>query len=113
MNRATSSLTKSRRCISDPKLYRRHLSGKNDYFARVETGVESLVVGHGQCFSWVKLRRTHCEQMSSGLPLIANIARCSRHFAFVPNSDSCSAAKKGHYSITSSARARSVGGIYG
>jgi hypothetical protein len=32
----------------------------------------------------VKLRRTHCEQMSSGLPLKADIARCSRHVAFVP-----------------------------
>src|SRR6266478_3528067 len=29
------------------------------------------------------LGRTHCEQMSSGLPLKADIARCSRHVAFV------------------------------
>src|ERR1700704_4690409 len=34
----------------------------------------------------VKLRRTHCEQMSSGLPLKADIARCSQHVAFVPDS---------------------------
>ena len=32
----------------------------------------------------VKLRRTQCEQMSSGLPLKADIAQYSRHFAFVP-----------------------------
>ncbi len=37
----------------------------------------------GRCLRWLKLRRTHCEQMSSGLPLIADIARCSRHVAFV------------------------------
>jgi hypothetical protein len=34
---------------------------------------------------WVKLRRTQCEQMSSGLPLKADIARCCWHVAFVPN----------------------------
>src|SRR5882762_10730644 len=33
---------------------------------------------------WVKLRRTQCEQMSSGLPLKADIARCSRHISKVP-----------------------------
>jgi hypothetical protein len=32
----------------------------------------------------VKLRRTQCEQMSSGLSLKADIAQYSRHFAFVP-----------------------------
>ena len=36
-------------------------------------------------YSWVKLRRTQCEQMSSGLPLKADIARCCWHVAFVPN----------------------------
>jgi len=30
-----------------------------------------------------KLRRTHYEQIPSGLPLKADIARCSRPFAFV------------------------------
>ena len=54
-----------------------------------------------QCRVWVKLRRTHCEQMSSGLPLKADIARCSRHVAFVPATDSCTAAKPQNYSITS------------
>src|ERR1700686_937684 len=39
------------------------------------------------CPSWVKLRKTQCEQMSSGLPLKADIAQYSRHFAFVPNSE--------------------------
>src|SRR6266403_4995140 len=33
---------------------------------------------------WVKLRRTQCEQMSSGLPLKADIAQCSRHVSNVP-----------------------------
>ena len=36
------------------------------------------------CLSWVKQRRTHCEQMSSGLLLKADIARCSRHVSKVP-----------------------------
>src|SRR5882724_6676348 len=36
---------------------------------------------------WVKLRRTHCEQMSSGLSLKADIAQYSRHVSKVPNSD--------------------------
>jgi hypothetical protein len=36
---------------------------------------------------WVKLRRAQGEQMSSGLPLTADIAQESRHFAFVPDSD--------------------------
>src|SRR5882762_8121961 len=31
------------------------------------------------CPLWVKQRRTHCERMSSGLPLKADIAQCSRH----------------------------------
>src|SRR3979490_687515 len=33
---------------------------------------------------WVKLRRTQCEQMSSGLPLKADIAQYSRHVSKVP-----------------------------
>src|ERR1700738_12139 len=37
-----------------------------------------------QCRLWVKLRRTQCEQMSSGLPLKADIALCSRHVSKVP-----------------------------
>jgi hypothetical protein len=35
----------------------------------------------------VKLRRTQCEQMSSGLPLIADITQYSRHVSKVPISD--------------------------
>ena len=35
-------------------------------------------------YSWVKLRRTRCEHMSSWLPLKADIPRCSRHVANVP-----------------------------
>src|ERR1700687_224017 len=41
----------------------------------------------------------------SGLPLIADIARCSRHVAFVPLADVGRS-----YSITSSARARRLAG---
>jgi hypothetical protein len=35
----------------------------------------------------VKLRRTQHEHMSSGLPLKADIARCSRHVSNVPLGD--------------------------
>jgi hypothetical protein len=35
----------------------------------------------------VKLRRTQCEQMSSGLPSKADIALCSRHVSKVPYYD--------------------------
>src|SRR5216683_2057121 len=38
----------------------------------------------GECLSWVKLRRTQREHMSSGLPLKADIARCSWHVSNVP-----------------------------
>src|ERR1700716_3067902 len=41
---------------------------------------------------WVKLRRTQCEQMSSGLPLKADIAQYSRHVSKVPEPDSRTAA---------------------
>jgi hypothetical protein len=37
--------------------------------------------------SWVKLRRTQSEQMSSGLPLQADIAQYSRHVSKVPTGD--------------------------
>jgi hypothetical protein len=36
---------------------------------------------------WVKLRRTQPEQMSSGLPLKADIARYSRHVSKVPTTE--------------------------
>jgi hypothetical protein len=41
----------------------------------------------GRCPRWVKLRRTQCEQVSSELPLIADIAQYSRHVSKVPTSD--------------------------
>jgi hypothetical protein len=47
---------------------------------------------------WVKLRRTQPEQMSSGLPLKADIARYSPHVANVPTTEV-------PLSITSSSRA--------
>ena len=40
-------------------------------------------MGRG-CPGWVKLRRTQCEQMSSGLPLKADIAQHARHASKVP-----------------------------
>src|SRR5467141_2922343 len=43
-------------------------------------------------YIWVKLRRTECEQMSSGLPLKADIAQYSRHVSKVPGTDSYIAA---------------------
>jgi hypothetical protein len=43
--------------------------------------------------TWVKLRRTQHEHMSSGLPLKANIVRCSWHVSNVPRTDSCTAAR--------------------
>jgi hypothetical protein len=36
---------------------------------------------------WVKLRRTQCEQMSSGSTLKADLAQSRRHFAFGPIGD--------------------------
>jgi hypothetical protein len=38
----------------------------------------------GRTIHWVKLRRTQCEQMSSGLPLNADIPRYSRNVSNVP-----------------------------
>ena len=35
----------------------------------------------------VKLRRTQCEQMSSGLPLKADIAQSSQHVSKVPEAE--------------------------
>src|ERR1700680_2497506 len=47
-------------------------------------------VGHRSFHTaWVKLRRTQSEQMSSGLPLKADIARFSGHVSNVPTRDSC------------------------
>jgi len=40
--------------------------------------------GQGSMSVRVKLRRTHCEQMSSGLSLKADIAQYSRHVSKVP-----------------------------
>src|SRR3981189_282897 len=40
---------------------------------------------------WVKQRRTHCEQMSSGLPLKSDIAQCSRHVSKVPMNETARA----------------------
>src|SRR3981189_3386610 len=42
----------------------------------------------GRTIHWVKLRRTQCEQMSSGLPLKADITQYSRHVSNVPEANS-------------------------
>src|SRR5260370_37870431 len=47
-------------------------------------GRELLQAEEGRVPRWAKLRRTHCEQMFSALPLRADIAQCSRHVRFVP-----------------------------
>jgi hypothetical protein len=61
------------------------------------------------CPSWVKLRRTQCEHMFSGLPLLADIARSSRHVSKVPLPDSCTAANTPLFDDLV-ARTRSAGG---
>ena len=38
----------------------------------------------GQRLLWVKTGKAQCEHMFSALPLIADIAQCSRHVRFVP-----------------------------
>jgi hypothetical protein len=38
----------------------------------------------GRCRIWVRLRRTRPEQMSSGLPLKADIAQYGQHLSKVP-----------------------------
>jgi hypothetical protein len=43
--------------------------------------------GKVQCPLGVKLRRTQCEQMSSGSTLKADLAQSRRHFAFGPIGD--------------------------
>src|SRR6202035_720962 len=62
-------------------------------------------------YIWVKPGRTQSEQMSSGLPLKADITRCMRHVSNVPATDSCTAANSVYYSITSSAKADNDGGM--
>jgi len=34
----------SRRCMTDPKLRRRHLSDQNEYFGRGRSGIESIAM---------------------------------------------------------------------
>jgi hypothetical protein len=48
----------------------------------------------GSCPSWVKLRRTQYEQISSGLPLKADITQYSRHVSKVPLAAFCTARNK-------------------
>jgi hypothetical protein len=62
----------------------------------------------------VKMRRTHCEQMSSGLAPTADIDERCRHFRDVPEAmrmllHLLTTARSQAYSITSSARASSDG----
>jgi hypothetical protein len=42
-----------------------------------------------ECPLWVQTGKAQREQMSSGLPLRADIAQCSRHVSKVPKADSC------------------------
>jgi hypothetical protein len=66
--------------------------------------VGSSVPDRLACRQWVKLRRTHCEQMFSALLLRADIAQCSRHVSKVPLATNA-VQQITSYSITSSARA--------
>jgi hypothetical protein len=57
-----------------------------------------------------KLRNARQEQMFSGLSPIADISWTRQRFRVVPEPDSCTAANKDRYSITSSALACSIRG---
>ncbi len=61
-----------------------------------------------RCRRWVKLRRTQCKQVSSELPLIADIAQYSRLKS--ANKRLVHRSTQLLYSITSSATARRLGG---
>ena len=65
-----------------------------------------------KCLSWVKMRITHIEHMSAGLPPITDIARRGWHGSFVPIADIPRRSEKHRYSITSSARARISSGTF-
>jgi hypothetical protein len=69
------------------------------------SGLDRPIHGTRRSPKWVKLRRTQCEHMSSGLLPNSDIARRPRHFAFVPISDIAI-----YYSITLSARADKASG---
>src|SRR6266404_2522118 len=58
-----------------------------------------------------KTGKAHREHMFSALPPRTDIERPVRHVRFVPRRDSCAAANQHLYSITSSARASSAGGM--
>jgi hypothetical protein len=64
--------------------------------------------GHS-CPRWVKLRRTHIEHMSAGLPPIADIAWRGWHGTKVPKAV-VSRCSKHRYSIASSTLASNCGG---
>jgi hypothetical protein len=46
--------------------------------------MDAAYLNESKGLPWVKLRRTQSEQMSSGLPLKADIAQYSRHVSKVP-----------------------------
>ena len=60
--------------------------------------------------SLMGLRRTQYEQISSGLPLKADITQYRRHVSKVPKNRLMHRSEQAHHSITSSARASSDGG---
>jgi hypothetical protein len=69
---------------------------------RRASGLKNLGAVNQKTFSTasVKLRRTQCEQMSSELPLKADIAQYGRHFAFVPKTEVAESAKESTMRIT-------------
>src|SRR5260370_18279600 len=63
----------------------RIISDRRDQSGAKERFHNRSAVGQGPRLPvWVKLRRTQCEQRSSGLPLKADIAQYSRHVSKVP-----------------------------
>src|SRR5882672_11839603 len=70
---------------------RRHLAWTITSSDSSQQRAQTFEAGGGRiiarCPFRVKLRRTQYEYMSSALPSNSDIARRSRHFAFVPDSD--------------------------
>jgi hypothetical protein len=88
---ATASRTRLRASFGPPQLRVPSRSQKADLGVDVDQSVNSVRDSGTFCIAgsrirppWVKLRRTQCEQMSSGSPLKADIAQCSRHVSNVP-----------------------------
>ena len=66
---------------------------QGDFGSQYEAGMSKhFGISAVSCRLRVKVGRTRSEQMSSGLPLRADITRCRRHVSKVPLPDSYTAA---------------------